>query len=122
MLPDAPPPHGPGDEGNVVDPGVFEQRRIGHEGPEGLLARASSAERAVVSLEGRLQEIERELGATATQRDELAVLLRQRETDLRATAQARRDAEQQETGTDRNIVQAEIKLLSERLVSADGRV
>lgn len=122
MLPDDQPPHVPGDEGNVVDPGVFEQRRIGHEGPEGLLARASSAERAVVSLEGRLQEIERELGATATQRDELAVRLRQRETDLRATAQARREAEQQEPVVERNIVQAEIKLLTERLAAADGRV
>jgi hypothetical protein len=122
MLPDAPPPHVPGDEGNVVDPGVFEQRRIGHEGPDGLLARASAAERAVVSLESRLQEIERELGATALQRDELAGQLRERETDLRSSAQARRDAEEQETSLHRGVVQAEIKLLSERLAGADGRV
>src|SRR5882672_8870431 len=103
MLPDAPPPHVPGDEGNVVDSGVFEQRRMGHEGPEGLLARASAAERAVVSLESRLQEIERELGATANQRDELAGRLHQRETDLRTSAQARRDAELEEVGDDRGV-------------------
>ncbi|HWI23022.1 MAG TPA: hypothetical protein VNT22_10465 [Baekduia sp.] len=107
------------DRDNVVDQDVFAVRRIADAGAEGLLARASAAERAVVSLESRLQEIERELNATASQRDSLAAELRAREVSLR-------ESQASPLAADRNAAgprsQDEIHALSTRLVRADDRV
>lgn len=118
MQPDQPPQE-PGDEGNVTDPSVFAARRMS-EGPESLLARASAAERAVVSLQSRLQEIERELQATGAQRDELAAALQQREVTLRETAASPPPPE--DFAAVRALLQTEIQSLSARLVRADDRV
>lgn len=115
MQPDTPPE----DDDKIVEQSVFAERRLG-DAPDSLLARASAAERAVVSLETRLREIERELGATARQRDQLASELQQREVTLRETA-PEPVAESQPSGA-RSQLQAEIRTLSERLVRADDRV